>query len=122
MVNKDRIVPVTRTDLVTLFCTTYNMSHENAIRIAQVVDGAPVFPQHVGENDVFIAAEPIKTIGEIPEVAAFYFLPAYDFETEVQYYDGDGNKFVPNPGVLYIAGEGSIIEVATGFEYGPAEP
>lgn len=122
MVNENRIVPVTRTDLVTLFCTAYNMSHENAIRIAEVVDGAPAFPQDIAANDVFIAAEPIKGIQEPPE-APFFFLPAYDFEIEgTEFADASGNKFVPNPGVLCTLQGAAIKEVATGILYAPAMP
>jgi len=120
MVNKDRIIPVTRTDLVSLFCTIYNMSNEAPIAIIPVENGTVTIPAGVPEGVVAIAAEPIKTLpNELPAaMGAFYFFPAYDLEDADLYIDHNGNKFVPNPGTL-CAYDGEVIyEVDTQTEYG----
>lgn len=119
MVNKDRIIPVTRTDLVSLFCTIYNMSNNDPIVIAPVENGTVPIPGDVSEGTVAIAAEPIKTLPTLPEALnAFYFFPAYDFEDADLYLDQNGNKFVPNPGTLCIYDGGTTIkEVDTQTEY-----
>lgn len=101
MINKDRIVPITRTDLLSFFAAIYNATTaEEPLSILQVSDGAVELPD--GASGAYLAAEPLKTLPEIGAGVFLFFAPAYDFEmTMTPVLDG-ADEFVANPGNLYM--------------------
>lgn len=79
MINKDRIVPVTKTDLLTLYATILMLSGKPAnVLKADDAEGHFTFPTLAG---TYIAAEPVKSFaGE--RIGKIYFVPAYGCEIE----------------------------------------
>lgn len=114
MINKDRIVPITRTDLLSFFAAIYNVTHETPINILQVTDGAVELPD--GASGAYLAAEPLKTLPTIGQGVTLYFAPAYDFEMTMTPGTG-APEFVANPGNLYIADSTGVTQLDTGAAY-----
>lgn len=79
MINKDRIVPVTKTDLLTLYFTVLRLTADVGIPQALDADDADgnfTLPDTAGAT--FIASEPVKTFsGVLGENTIVYFIPAY---------------------------------------------
>lgn len=114
MINKDRIVPITRTDLLSFFAAIYNAISETPINILQVSDGAVTFPD--GATGPYLAAEPLKTLPTIGADASLVFVPAYDFEMTMTPGTG-APEFVPNPGNLYVASIEGVTQLDTNAAY-----
>lgn len=113
MINKDRIVPITRTDLLSFFATILRATGEG-LRAINVVDGVATIPE--GATGNFLATEPVKKIVGIAGDATVYFCPAYDFEMTMTPEDGD--EFEANPGDIYeLTGSGSATNLSNGDEY-----
>ena len=114
MINKDRIVPITRTDLLSFFAAIYN-TMGNPITILTVEDGAVTLP--AGASGAYLAVEPLKTLPEtIGNGVTIYFVPAYDFEMTMTPVN-DAPEFVANPGNLYKAVPEGVIQLDTGAGY-----
>lgn len=114
MINKDRIVPVTKTDLLSFFAATVNATAQTPINILQVTDGEVTLPD--GASGAYLAAEPLKTLPEIGAGVSLIFVPAYDFET-VMTPVGDAPEFVANPGNLCIATASAVTQLDTSAAY-----
>lgn len=79
MVNNNRIVPVQKIDLLSLYATVYNMTHETPINIleSETVDGQ----FDVTEAGTYIANQPVKTMSLPAEGGALvFFVTDYDFD------------------------------------------
>lgn len=93
MINKDRIVPVTATDLITLYGFILNVGGVEVVAL-DAVKPAEFTLETTGET--VLAAEPVKTFDVTADVAEaiIYFVAAYDYEGftkdgEVLTADGD---------------------------------
>ena len=78
MINKDRIVPVTKSDLLSLYGTMLVLSGKNVtVADAKTVNGA----FELEETGEFILSQPAKRVDMNGDIqATFYFIPDYDFE------------------------------------------
>lgn len=88
MINKDRIVPVQKTDLLTLYGTVLNLiGTSHTVLESPDVDGDFEVPAAGG---TCLCNQPAKTIdfGEAT-AATVYFIPAYDFAGFGEEYTGD---------------------------------
>lgn len=106
MINNDRIVPVTKTDLLTLYG---NMLVIAGTEIAKVdaIDATGAFNISEGSGNL-IASEPVGTcnFGESVTAAVLYFIPGYNFNGFS--IDGtavatEGDEVNPNGVDLYTA-------------------
>ena len=80
MINQDRIVPVTKTDLLTLYGTILKAASVSVTALnASDVEGN--FAQDTNSATV-IASEPVKSLlfGSSVTAATVYFIPAYDYK------------------------------------------
>ena len=81
MINTDRIVPVTKTDLVTLYGNIMTLAGSTVAALEATAPG--VFKVvEAPQSGSLLAAEPVKALDIDGEVSAvtIYFLAAYDFE------------------------------------------
>ena len=79
MINQDRIVPVTKTDLLTLYGTVLKAANVSVTALnAADVEGN--FEQDTNSATV-IASEPVKSLnfGSSVTAATVYFIAAYDY-------------------------------------------
>ena len=79
MINKDRIVPITKTDLLTVYGTMLKIASVSVTALeTTATDGTFVIASASG---TVIANEPVKSL-EITSgtSATIYFVPAYDFK------------------------------------------
>ena len=79
MINNDRIVPVTKTDLLTLYGNILTIAGETVTAVdANGADG--VFNIAEGSGDL-IASEPVNScnFGEDVTAAVLYFIPGYGY-------------------------------------------
>lgn len=118
MINNDRIVPITRTDLLSFFAAIYNATVEGGITILPVSDGAVELPADA--NGAYLAAEPLKTLPEVEAGTALFFVPAYDFEMTMTPGVG-APEFVANPGNLYRLTSAGTVQLDTYAAYTPSE-
>lgn len=81
MINYDRIVPITKTDYLTMIGTILNLSVEGGcvVLAADTVEGAFTVPSAA---NILLANQPVKTLnfGEGVEAASVVFVAAHDFE------------------------------------------
>lgn len=115
MINKDRIVPITRTDLLSFFAALMNASGRDSIFVLQVEDGTVTIPD-TPSGGVYVAAEPLKALPEVAGNVQLYFVPAYDFETTMTPMDG-APEFVADPGNLYMATNSFVVQLDTLAKY-----
>lgn len=105
MINKDRIVPVNNTDLLTLYALIIGISEDQPLNFLPVgTDSGADFPESGDEDAIYFCTEPVKVVranmgeGEQPSWA-LEFIPAYDFEGIV--VEVDGMKTVITEAVAY---------------------
>lgn len=79
MINTDRIVPVTVTDLLTLYGTIIKLAGTSITAVDAVNPG--VFALTSGSGNL-LASEPVKSLdfGEDVTSAVVYFVAAYDYK------------------------------------------
>lgn len=79
MINQDRIVSVTRTDLITLYANMLTIAGTSLTKAS--ADAPGVFNLASGSGNI-IADEPIKSFdfGSGVSAAVVYFIPGFDFE------------------------------------------
>lgn len=75
MINKDRIVPITATDLISLYGVILAASGKNPT----VVKATNPAQFEISNAGVQIANEPIETCDFTASSATLYFVPAYNF-------------------------------------------
>ena len=82
MINKNRIVPVTKTDLLTLYGTMLNSSLDS-LGVLKASDIEGNFDASEKTSGAFICDQPVKSL-ELPYGVVFdvsiWFTAAYDFE------------------------------------------
>lgn len=84
MINANRIVPVTETDLITLYGTIIKFAGTPVIPPVTSIDAATTngeFNLTTGSDNI-LASEPVKkfTFGSSVTSAVIYFVAAYDYE------------------------------------------
>lgn len=110
MINNDRIVPVTVTDLITLCGTIFKIANKNITPIDAIsTDGR--FEVNTAQKS-YICTEPVKSIDFTGEAAQdlVYFVPSYDFEGFLQNGEITNDvtgKVVPDGKTLYLANGGA---------------
>lgn len=79
MINTDRIVPVTKTDLLTLYGNILTIAGKT-LTVANANGADGVFNIAEGSGDI-IASEPVNScdFGEDVTAAVVYFIPGYDY-------------------------------------------
>ena len=102
MINKDRIVPITRTDLLSFYAAVLRgIDPTIAVTNVQPVDGAINLAALSGMN---IATEPVKgLVGTPANGVALYCCLDYDFKNPMTPVNDD-EEFVANPGDIYFVG------------------
>lgn len=78
MINADRIVPVQKTDLLTLYGNIMKLAGTNVSKVSAATPG--VFALTSGSGNL-LADEPVKTLdfGSSVTSAVVYFIPTYDY-------------------------------------------
>ena len=84
MINTDRIVPVTATDLITLYGLILKQASANSSLAKLEADGIGEFQVKSGSAPL-LAAEPVKKIDidateSSVSAATIYFVPAFDYK------------------------------------------
>lgn len=108
MINANRIVPVTASDLISIYGTMMKLAGTS---VAAIQAGDPgIFAMTSGSGNV-LAAEPVKSFdfGSSISSAVVYFVPAYD-------YDGfsiNGTKVTPAEGSTSVDPDGRTLYTAT---------
>jgi len=79
MINSNRIVPVTKTDLITLYGNILTISG-TTVTAVNANDASGVFEITEGSGNL-IASEPVNAcdFGEDVTAAVLYFVPGYDY-------------------------------------------
>lgn len=79
MINEDRIVPVQKIDLITMYGTIMKLAGTSVA--ATEADAPGVFKLTSGSGNL-LANEPVKTLdfGSGVSSAVVYFVPSYDYE------------------------------------------
>lgn len=108
MINANRIVPVTASDLISIYGTMMKLAGTSVTAIQASDPG--VFAMTSGSGNV-LAAEPVKSFnfGSSVSSAVAYFVPAYD-------YDGfqiNGTKVTPAEGSTSVDPDGRTLYTAT---------
>ena len=123
MINTDRIVPVTATDLITLYGLILLQASANSGLAKLEADGIGEFQVKSGSAPL-LAAEPVKKIdidatASSVSAATIYFVPAFDYKG----FSIDGTAVTPTGDVvadgrtLYKAtlASGAVTIVKAGF-------
>lgn len=81
MINEDRIVSVTKTDLITLYGMILMAANVNVAKLDATAAGTFKISSAL-TTDYVLADEPVKSLDIASTVtsASIYFVPAYDFE------------------------------------------
>lgn len=79
MINSNRIVPVTKTDLLTLYGNILTIAGTTVTKV-DANDASGVFEIATGSGNL-IASEPVNScdFGEDVTAAVLYFVPGYDY-------------------------------------------
>ena len=111
MINKDRIVPVTATDLLTFFYTVQASAGDKYVLATTSEIGVYDFQTSLGGNysSNYICSEPVKkmNIGSAFQ-GSIYFIPDYDFEG-ITYngtaaaLDPEGDEIIADGASYYVA-------------------
>lgn len=80
MINTDRIVPVTKTDLITLYGNIMTLAG-STVAALKATNPGEFEVEEAPANGSLLAAEPVTTLDIDADVSAVtvYFIPAYDF-------------------------------------------
>lgn len=107
MINENRIVPVTATDLITLYGTIMKLAGTTVTAVNATTDDGR-FASAVSGN--MLASEPVKGFNITSgSSCVIYFVPAYD-------YDGfaiDGTAVTPAEGSAEVVPDGRTLYTAT---------
>lgn len=81
MINEDRIVSVTKTDLLSLYGVILKVANVNVAKLDATATGTFKISSALTTDHV-LADEPVKSLDIASTVtsASIYFVPAYDFE------------------------------------------
>ena len=108
MINTDRIVPVTATDLVSLYSVILAQDSNNSGMVKATATNPGVFA--ITSGSIVLANEPVKALDLASAITAIkvYFVPAFDFKgftqagTPVTIADGSA-EVEPDGRTLYSA-------------------
>lgn len=109
MINNERIVPVTKIDLLTLYGNIMKLAGTSVSAInANGADG--VFEIESGSGNL-LASEPLKScdFGESVSAAVVYFIPAYDYVG----FSIEGTAVTPAAGSVDVDADGVTLYTAT---------
>ena len=109
MINNDRIVPVTKTDLLTLYGNIFTIAGTS---IAAVDAANPNGDFEITEGSGnMLASEPLKTcdFGEDVSAAVVYFIPTYDYVG----FSIQGAAVTPAAGSVDVDPDGATLYSAT---------
>lgn len=109
MINTDRIVPVTKTDLLTLYANILTIAGTTVTAVnANGANG--VFEIAEGSGNL-IASEPVNScdFGEDVSAAVLYFIPGYDYTG----FTIDGAAVTPAEGSATVDADGVSLYTAT---------
>lgn len=119
MINMDRIVPVMRSDLLTLLGTMMKLAGTTVTAVAAA--DVATFDMASGSGNV-IANEPVRTFnfGSAVTAAVVYFIPDYDyqgFSVNGTAVTTSGAEVVPDGCTLYTAtlASGAVTIAKVGF-------
>ena len=101
MINKDRIVPVTSIDLISLYGLILTLTQKVQYTDVIKANGAGEFSC---ADSTYIANEPLKTCNFTLTEGSVYFVPAYDYE---------GFTVAGEPATLYAESEEVIADGCT---------
>lgn len=121
MINKDKIVPVMATDLLSLYGLILKMDSNNSSIVAVDATNPGEFTIASGAGSVLIASEPVKSLNFASGYTAgtVYFVAAYDYEG----FAVNGTAVTPTGSVnadgctLYkaVLGSGAVTITKVGF-------
>ena len=107
MINENRIVPVTKTDLISLYGFILNMTDPGIYaKLDPVEIGVFEIPESYTAG-ALICSEPVKTIDltNLAEDTWVVFVPAYDFEGVTgATLEESGDEIIPDGVSLYSIG------------------
>lgn len=124
MINTDRIVPVTRTDLISLYAFIMGGPSRVAVISSDDADGNFHLTElPAGEYEYIFADEPVSTFDidpTISELPPIYFVPAYDyagFTANGEFVQTAGDEVDADGCTLYkaVAGVGGFEITKEGF-------
>lgn len=109
MINNDRIVPVTKTDLITLYANILTIAG-TSVTAVNANDASGVFEITEGSGNM-IASEPVSScdFGEDVTAAVLYFVPGYDYTG----FSIDGTAVTPESGSATVDPDGVSLYTAT---------
>ena len=114
MINTNRIVPVTATDLISLYGVVLLQDSNNSGIEALETDEIGVF-EVTDNSGIFLASEPVKslTFGDGVTASTVYFVPAYDFVS----VEGADDEVDADGRTLYkaVLSSGSVTVTKIGF-------
>ena len=116
MVNNDRIVPVTNTDLLTLYALVLALNLQAQDETLAVLQPEDVEGNFVADQEeIYFASQPVKKVEFEDSDGTLYFVAAYDFEGFTHNgaaVEMTGATVKPNASTLYYAEyDGSSVEV-----------
>ena len=122
MINNDRIVPVTATDLISLYSVALAQNSNNSGMVKATATNPGIFAVTTGS--IVLADEPVKALDLAAAISAIvvYFVPAFDYKgftqngTAVTVADGSA-EVVPDGRSLYSAtlATGEVTFAKVGF-------
>lgn len=103
MINSDRIVPVTRTDLLSLYGTMMKLAGTTVAKVS--ADAPGVFALTSGSGNM-LANEPVKSLdfGASVTAAVVYFVAAADYEG----FSISGTAVTPESGSADVVADGTL--------------
>lgn len=110
MINSNRIVSVTRTDLITLYGTAMKLAG-TSVSAVQATDPGVFAVTGTGSIGNVLAAEPVKVLDFVSGVTAAvaYFVADYDFEG----FKVAGTAVTPQPGSATVDKDAATLYSAT---------
>lgn len=109
MINSNRIVPVTKTDLITLYANILTIAGTTVTKV-DANDASGVFEISEGSGNL-IASEPVNScdFGEDVTAAVLYFIPGYDYAG----FSIAGTAVTPESGSVDVDPDGVTLYTAT---------
>lgn len=109
MINTDRIVPITKTDLITMYANILTIAGTTVTPV-NANDASGVFEITSGSGNM-IASEPVGTcdFGEDVTAAVLYFVPGYDYAG----FSIAGAAVTPESGSVDVDADGVSLYTAT---------
>ena len=105
MINKDRIIPITKSDYLSIIATVCKMAGID-VHALSVVDGVVEIPDTSAE--AYLANEPVKVIKPLGSQSC-YFVPDYDYKG----IEVDGEIVEPESGSAEVNPDGVSVYLLT---------